>query len=76
MSCDLGFCELFLAIEAFDLRNLLSGCRAVLNSWTWLHDDEMLQLNIGFGHRALHFNIGPHDWIKVAESSVGEAVET
>jgi hypothetical protein len=55
---------------------MLSGCRAVLNSWTWLQDDEMLQLNIGFGHRALHFNIGLHDWTKVAESSVGEAVET
>jgi hypothetical protein len=55
---------------------VLCCCRAVLNSWTWLQDDEMLQLNIGFGHRALHFNIGLHDWTKVAESSVGEAVET
>jgi hypothetical protein len=36
----------------------------------------MLQLNIGSGHRALHFNIALHDWTKVAESSVGEAVET
>ena len=35
----------------------------------------MLQLNIGFGHRALHFNIGLHDWSKVADSAVGEAVE-
>jgi hypothetical protein len=36
----------------------------------------MLQSNIGFGHRALHFNIGLHDWTKAAESPVGEAVET